>query len=236
MQLSTIINAIKGWYLKNFTFKGLIAALFFLYCAVPDYGARNEFWKSKVGTMEDLITNHWRLLLAIAALIAIWLDHRRVIAKSRPKPSGLEIGIESLLYQFDSSIDSTVFVASIFLVNTGAPTIAQTWRGRFLVGNSGEDMQGFFIIDKYEFKIGKDTLTLENKHLIQSHVLTRQIATGDARAGRIIFSVKGNRLAQINSLQFKIEITCQDYLGKVATGLFTPDPKPSFAARNHTRA
>ncbi len=68
-------------------------------------------------------------------------------------------------------------------------------------------------------------MTLTNDDLIQTKTLANQIATGDARMGRAMFNLPGNRLEQMRSLQFEVTVTCSDYAGNLATARFTPDPK-----------
>jgi hypothetical protein len=198
-----------------------------VYCAVPDYAGRNEFWKSKLPYIKNFVFSNTRLIIFTASILVIWLDHRRVLAKrSRPSQSGLQLVLEGILFNYNSEADYTVFLLSVSILNTGVPTVARNWTAEYQVGKTSERMEGFFIRDTYTFALAGDVLTLTNDNLITAQTLTKQIPTGEGRLGRLLYTLPGNRIPQLNSLQFSIVVKCADFTGNISTGTFTPDPHP----------
>ena len=78
------MQKIRDWYDRNFTIKGFVSLLVLIYCAIPDWKSRNEFWSLKLhAILAVLQTGYGRLVVIVAAAIVIWLDHRTVIKKQR---------------------------------------------------------------------------------------------------------------------------------------------------------
>ena len=46
-----------------------------------------------------------------------------------------------------------------------------------------------------------------------------------------MFTVPGNRVEQVRSCQYWIEVSCADFQGKRYTATFRPDPKPLEALK-----
>ncbi len=57
--------------------KGIIGIAIFIYCAIPDWDARNGWWKLRV----PFILHNARVILIFVALLVIWLDHRNILKK-----------------------------------------------------------------------------------------------------------------------------------------------------------
>ena len=179
--------------------------------------------------IRDFVFNHAKVFLIGFGVLLIWLDHRSVFAKHRrplSEKSGLKLNLDGILYVYDSVLDSTVFVLSAYLINKGEPTIAKDWTAEYEIGGWKEAMKAFYLISDYIINIGDESITIENKHLIQTQILTNRLDTGEAKAGRLIFSVPGKRLDQIKALQFKIRVQCSDYADRKTSAMFVPDPVP----------
>lgn len=219
-------NKCKRWLDKNFTWKGFAVGLFVLYQLIPDTSGRHAYWLSMYPQIRDFVLANLRIFVICIGTLLIWLDHRAVLAKRRPVKGGLKLTIETLHWAYDVPQDMTIFTISAFLVNSGAPTVAKDWRAEYQVNGAAEAMKGFYLIGPYTITLGNEALTIENKNLLNAQVLTNRLDTGDAKAGRIIFALKGNRNAQIAGLQFKIRLVCNDYADRPAEALFVPDPKP----------
>src|ERR1700690_1149644 len=132
MSFQGAVEKIKSLYQANFTFKGLAALLLAIYCLVPDYYSRNEFWKSKMPFLKDFVFTYNRSLLICVAILVIWLDHRRVLAgRRRAEKSGLKLTIENLWYEYVKDRDQTVFTIAVYLLNSGSPTVALNWRAEY---------------------------------------------------------------------------------------------------------
>jgi len=57
--------------------KGIIGIAILLYCALPDYDARNQWWKLRI----PFIVHNLRWLLMLAAFAVMWLDLRNISKK-----------------------------------------------------------------------------------------------------------------------------------------------------------
>jgi hypothetical protein len=175
-------------------------------------------------------------LFWIGAYVA-WSKKRRdnVTLRTRLKSRNpdLNLSIEGLLYQYDPTTDLTVFALSAYLFNAGEASVAMNWGARYLVSASIETMIGYNIYSTYTFRHGDQTVTLMNSNLLQAQTITRRLSRGDAKAGRLIFALPGNRIKQIESLQFSIELECSDFTGKKTVAKFVPDPKPVIGARSY---
>jgi hypothetical protein len=83
------IGRIIDWFNRNFTFKGLIAALVFLAKEVPDAFGRKDFWSTHLVLIWKVISAHSTISTIVACALVIWLDHRRVLEKRDKKPHDL---------------------------------------------------------------------------------------------------------------------------------------------------
>jgi hypothetical protein len=151
------------------------------------------------------------------------IDLRAQLADRNPD---LRLNLEGVLYVYDAGVNLTVFVLSAYLVNAGEPSVAMTWSATYLMGQSRETMVGFNVRGSYSITLGKETLTLTNDSLLQTQVLTHRIDRGDAKAGRLLFTLPGNRLKDIETRKFKIEVQCIDFTRKATTAEFIPDSTP----------
>jgi hypothetical protein len=80
--LPSYLQQFRAWYDRNFTVKGFLSFLVLLYCAIPDWLSRNEFWSNKVHSIAAwLQTEYGRLAVIVLAGVVIWLDHRTVLKK-----------------------------------------------------------------------------------------------------------------------------------------------------------
>ena len=151
---------------------------------------------------------------------------RKLLARLEEKKPRLQLNLESALNTYDKKENCTVFILSAYLVNSGAATIAAGWTAKYLVDDCVEQMTGLYLRGSYSITVGDETLTLVNENLLQAQILTRQLVRGDARAGRLIFTVPGDRKAQIDACHFKIVVECRDFEGAPVTATFAPDTKP----------
>jgi len=87
-------------------------------------------------------------------------------------------------------------------------------------------MTGFYIRGEMLLRMGNETLTLTNANHLQAKVLTTRLERGAAEAGRLIFTVPGDRTAQVKTCQFSIEVSCLDFQKTPSSAVFRPDPKP----------
>lgn len=76
---------IRRWLSKNFTWKGIAALFVFLVKIIPDALGWANFWSTTLPPVGKFLARHSTPFVAIAVGLAIWLDHRRVLAKRREK-------------------------------------------------------------------------------------------------------------------------------------------------------
>lgn len=77
---------VMEWFDRNFTFKGLLVALWAALTTIPDAFGRKEFWSSHLVSIWSFIYAHSTMSTIMVCALLIWLDNRRVIAKRGPKP------------------------------------------------------------------------------------------------------------------------------------------------------
>lgn len=77
---------IVDWFDKNFTWKGLVALVFWLLINIPDWIGRKDFWKANVNTFWSYIIAHSSVALLLLCALVIWIDHRAVLRKSSTAP------------------------------------------------------------------------------------------------------------------------------------------------------
>ena len=159
-----------------------------------------------------------------------WLEQHTEVERLRnendDRKPRLRLKLESTLYVYDKEKDLTVFVLSAFILNAGAPTVVTGWHGKYIVGSSEEDMKGFYFIDAYDITIGNETITLTNENLIKAQVLTKQLLRGDAKVGRLILTVPGDRRDEVKACKYKIRVECFDFEGTPTLAEFSPDAAP----------
>jgi hypothetical protein len=98
---------VKGWWDRNFTLKGFLGLAMLLYSAIPDWIARNDFWRDKVHALGAfLLTPIGRLALVVSGIAIIWLDHRSASKKHSVRQLGksfLPLGIKSARFGVDDN-------------------------------------------------------------------------------------------------------------------------------------
>lgn len=165
-----------------------------------------------------------------AGAFVAWNKKRRDVVglqgKLADRNPDLQLNLEGVLYVYDTKVNLTVFVLSAYLVNAGEASIAMSWAATYQMKQSRETMVGFNVRGSYSIILGAETLVLTNESLLQAQVLTHKLDRGDAKAGRLIFTLPGNRIKEIETRQFKIEVECRDFMRRVTTAEFTPDTMP----------
>ncbi|MGA9508999.1 MAG: hypothetical protein WBV55_10295 [Candidatus Sulfotelmatobacter sp.] len=83
------IRFVREWYEKNFTLKGFLVFVVLVYCAIPDWQARDEFWVKRLpGILSFLQTGWGRLSVIVLAGVLVWLDHRGVLKRRKSSTAG----------------------------------------------------------------------------------------------------------------------------------------------------
>jgi hypothetical protein len=170
------------------------------------------------------------VLFLVASFLAWNEEHgERVSAEKKltDRNPKLSLNIESTIWVFDKELQRMIFVLSAYLLNTGEPSVAMSWRAKYQMGDDVEDMTGFYLRDDgYKITIGDEILTLTNDNLLMPQVLTRRLERGEGKLGRIIFSVPRDRSEQIATHQFVITVTCHDFQGTPCFTAYKPSGVP----------
>jgi hypothetical protein len=154
----------------------------------------------------------------------IWADERKKCVSQRPK---FDMHIEGMHYEYSAQHDNTVIILAVYLLNQGAPSVARAWRGHYEVGESCEEMR-LIHINQWTIRSANELVNLTAADQIAAKTIERRVETGEAKTGRIFFTLPGNRIDQIRGLHFKLRVICHDFLGAPCTALFSPAAEPVF--------
>ena len=176
-------------------------------------------------------------IACILAFAILWWQESRARAKAErelnaSKPQ-FALGLGDIVWLYRDDRDLTVFFILANIINSGQPSVALNWKGRYRLGNSVEDMQIFTIHGTYDVTVGHDRISLTNDNLLNVKALEIPIGKGQFLGGRLLLTVKGDRTAQVKALQHRIEVECTDYLGNKSTAVYIPDPRPSETLSIH---
>jgi len=152
-----------------------------------------------------------------------WADEHKKVLSQR---LDFDFVIEQMHWELIQNGESTAFVFAVFLLNKGAPSITRSWRATYKISSSTEWMKLFYLPDKWIIKSDSQSVTIQPQDQIAAKTIEKRVETGDAKTGRVFFSLPGDRGDQIKSLQFEIEITFSDFLGNDISAKFKPNPAP----------
>jgi hypothetical protein len=74
--------------------------------------------------------------------------------------------------------------------------------------------------------MGGEILTIENGDLLAAKTAENSIPRGGIASGRLLFTLPGDRSAEIKSLQHTIHFSCEDYLGNTYKASYKPSSEP----------
>jgi hypothetical protein len=152
----------------------------------------------------------------------IWADEHRKRICEQPK---FIMNIEHLNWEYQEDQNNTVFIMAVFLLNQGAPSVARGWSAVYEIGDSTETLN-LIHVAQWVLRVGMESVTITGPDQIPSKTLERRLETGEAKHGRILFTIPGDRVEQIRSLQFKVRLRCRDFLGNLAETSFSPSSIP----------
>jgi hypothetical protein len=162
------------------------------------------------------------ILCFLVANYRIWLDEHKKRVAGEPKFS---MTIESMHYEFQPTNDKTVIIVAIYLLNQGAASITRAWRGFYEVGSSVEQMQLIYI-QKWTIRSANEFVNLSSADQITAKTSEQRLETGEAKMGRLFFTLAGDRTDQIRGLHFRLRVICHDFLGAPSTAMFAPSATP----------
>jgi hypothetical protein len=187
--------------------------------------AKSYFWGAAVLSFAFANYQAWRSQKELSQTLQANLNDRS---------AKLQLNLETIIWVHDATLDLTVIVLSAYLLNAGEPSVAIGWGAKYFLGNSteGEQMTGFYIHGSYSIIVGKEVLKLTNADLLQTSTMTNRLVRGDAKAGRLLFSLPGNRAAQLATLNYHIDVECRDFEGKSVKATFAPTSQPVVGIRH----
>jgi hypothetical protein len=179
-------------------------------------------------------SNAWaiRATFAVAGICLLWagylawLDEYTIRIQCENelearKPS-FELAVANLNREFNADRNETNYMFSVVLINRGASSVALGWQAVYQREGEPEEVMTMRYLGKpYILAQPDGEVILTNASLIQSKTLTTPLSTGDARTGRLFFTLPENRLT---IKDFKVEISCFDFKRKKCTALYVPAP------------
>jgi hypothetical protein len=193
---------------------------------VLDNGDRLFDWKPQRKWIVEILIAGF-----LGSIFSSWRDKKRGLDEANKKLNDslpqLKIELGMVVHTYEQQNDRTIFILSGNIINAGAPTIVPSWIATYTVDGKSEPMNGLYFIDSYSIIIGREKLTLINDNLLSAQVIAKQITRGDGKVGRLVFTVPGNRIQDIEGNKFRILVECFDYLGKKSSAIFAPDGNAS---------
>ena len=183
-------------------------------------------------------SNAW-VVSGIATLAAVFFlvsafgawseEHSKLVSANR-KLSELsphfDFLVGTLLWKYDETQDRTLFFPIARILNRGHSSITTNWDATYNISGTTEKMIPLWLRGEYRIRIGNEELTLENGDLLSAKTAENSIERGGVASGRLLFTLRGNRTQQLQSLQYTIEFTCADYQGTKYAAIYRPSPEP----------
>lgn len=134
--------------------------------------------------------------------------------------------LDNIIWKYDEAKDRTIFFLGARVLSVGAPSITQNWTASYIIGSTVEVMKPFYIVGSYVLILGEEEITFENEDLLNVKTAETAVEKGRAVYGRLLFTIPGNRDAQVKALQHRIEVSFQDYLLNTYSASYVPSPTP----------
>ena len=149
-------------------------------------------------------------------------EHLKVVSES----PAIEMYIDQVRWEMGAN-NNTVLIFAVYLINSGAPSITRGWYVTIKVGNGDEEkLEHFHASSPWVIHQDGQTVTLHPGDSIVAKTLERRLETGEGKAGRIFFALKGDRINQLASANFKAKLGCFDFKGKLTQKTFIPHGAP----------
>jgi hypothetical protein len=166
------------------------------------------------------------LVFCIGAFIA-WLEENKKYEAEKAKHDepNFKLQIESIIthYNPQSNITTTCFAAAI--TNRGAPSHAAGWHIRYQSRSIDVTVKSLTPAqERTEMPIGGRTLVLKRLDLLPARFLPA-VDREQAKHGRILFEVPGDRRQEIYSGNAVIWLGCFDNAERLCQSLFKSTPE-----------
>jgi hypothetical protein len=134
--------------------------------------------------------------------------------------------VGTMLWKYDETKDTSLFFPLARILNRGHSSITTNWVATYIVSGTAERMTALWLRGEYKIQVGNEELTLENGDLLSAKTAEKPIERGGVASGRLLFTLHGDRTQQIQSLQYTMEFSCEDYQGNKYTAIYRPSPEP----------
>lgn len=191
------------------------------------------WYVAKTNQPNDWVANS---LVAVAALCFLaaaygaWSDQRDRVTELESRllihAPQFEFTVGATLWSYDAEANLTLFFIMAEIMNRGHPSIARYWRAVYKIGESEEAMTSFFLRTPYTITMGNEKIIFHNEDLLNVKTDQDAVERGGATNGRLLFTLPGDRTAQLKTSQFRIELTCCDYQGTPYTAAYAPSSAP----------
>jgi hypothetical protein len=123
--------------------------------------------------------------------------------------------------------NTTVLIFAVYLLNGGAPSITRAWHGTLKIGNGDEErLRVIHVSGPWVIANDGQAVTINPEDSIIAKTLERRLETGEGKAGRVFFTIAGDRIDQLKSANFTATIGCLDFQGSLIKKIFTPHGAP----------
>ena len=184
--------------------------------------------KSNAWVVSGIIT--LAVIFFLVAAFGAWCQEHSNFLSAERKASELspqfDFQVGTMLWKYDDTQDRTLFFPIASILNRGHSSITTNWVATVNISGTTEKMTPLWLRGEYKIRVGVEELTLENSDLLMAKTAEKSIERGGVASGRLLFTLPGNRTKQIQSLQYTMEFTCEDYQRFKYSAIYTPSPDP----------
>ena len=149
-------------------------------------------------------------------------EHKKVVSG---KPE-ITMSIEQVNWELGEN-NTTVLIFAVYLLNSGAPSITRGWHGTLKIGNGIEEqLRLIHIPTSWVLTNDGQSVTINPEDTIIAKTLERRLETGEGKAGRVFYTIPGDRIDQLKSANFKAFLGCFDFQGTLIRNVFNPHGAP----------
>ena len=152
-----------------------------------------------------------------------WADEHRRAISTEPD---FFLRVEQVYFEFSEAKNHTVLIFAVSLINRGSPSSTNGWFAVFEMNGISEPMALIHIAGNWIIRRHNQEVTIRSEDQITAKTVEGRVQTGEGKTGRVFFTLPGNRLNQLNSLQFRVRIGFRDFRGHRFESMFIPSPTP----------
>lgn len=167
-----------------------------------------------------LVLLFWGLLSIVAA--GKTSERRAINASARNVPN-FDLILGDTYSNYQAQDDKTRFFIIATLLNRGTPFVALGWTAKYILSTGVEEqMEPYWIVGTHVLRIGNDEVHLTTGDLLIAKTRELPIVTGGLCDGRLLFTLSGDRMAQVKASNYKIEVSCHDIEGREYKSTYVP--------------